>query len=123
MPVGEAHALISTWKSSLQVESSAALFRSALATLSGISRLLLATSKELGMSEMGLAGLFARVAVNRELNVSLWEATHEVVLPPLAIRRAKVDRRHTKQNVCKLVLLSAGLSQAGQGGEPCCRTL
>jgi hypothetical protein len=80
----------------LQVESSAALFRFALATLPGISRVLLATSKELGMSEMGMAGLFARVAVNRELGVSLWEATHEVVLPPLAIRRAKVGAGFTR---------------------------
>ncbi len=75
----------------LQLESSAALLRASFTTATGLRRLLLATSKELGRSETGLAGAFTRVSASTEAGVLLYEAARDLVLPPLSIRRAKVE--------------------------------
>ena len=72
-----------------EVEASAALLRAAFLTATPLRMLLLACDGDLTFSEPGMGGAFNRLASAH--GCFLYEAPRAAALPPLAIRRARVE--------------------------------
>lgn len=75
-----------------EIEAAGALLKAAFSMIPSLQSLLLVTSHNISFTEPGLAGVFARAAVSKDgSGFALYEGRRSAVLPPLAIRPARVE--------------------------------
>ncbi|EFJ42895.1 hypothetical protein VOLCADRAFT_107000 [Volvox carteri f. nagariensis] len=73
------------------IEAASTLLRNAFLLIPALQTLLMVAGGELSFTEPGIASVFARVISSKETGAVLYEAPREAVVPPLAIRLARVE--------------------------------
>ena len=86
---GMAFVSVAAFSAEHELEASAALLKAAFLTVTPLQTLLLATDSDIIFSEPGMGGAFNRLGYAHACY--LYEAQRATAVPPLAIRRARVE--------------------------------